>query len=41
PTDGAVVLKADNKLPYSRIIEVLGQMREVGGEKVSLAVNKG
>ncbi len=41
PSNGAVVLKADNKLPYSRIIEVLGQMRAVGGEKVSLAVNKG
>jgi biopolymer transport protein ExbD len=41
PKDGVVVLKADSKLPYSRIIEVLSQMRAIGGEKVSLAVSKG
>lgn len=40
PQDGSVILKADSQIPYAKVIEVLGQMRASGGEKVSLAVNK-
>jgi biopolymer transport protein ExbD len=40
PKDGAVILKADSQVPYAKVIEILTQMRESGGEKVSLAVNK-
>ncbi|MBU6229581.1 MAG: biopolymer transporter ExbD [Cyanobacteria bacterium REEB459] len=37
---GTVVLKADNQLTYQKIAEVLGTMRDVGGNQVSLAINK-
>jgi biopolymer transport protein ExbD len=40
PKDGSIILKADSQIPYAKVIEVLGQMRAFGGEKVSLAVNK-
>lgn len=35
---GAVVLQADEKLPYETVIQLLGQMKESGGERVSLAI---
>uniref|UniRef100_A0A832GZU5 Biopolymer transporter ExbD n=1 Tax=Oscillatoriales cyanobacterium SpSt-402 TaxID=2282168 RepID=A0A832GZU5_9CYAN len=35
---GAVVLKADRKLPYEKVVQVLGVVREVGGDRVSLAI---
>ncbi len=35
---GSVLLKADQTLPYSEIVKVLGQMRQVGGDRVSLAI---
>ena len=36
---GAVILKADRKLPYEQVIQVLGKMRDIGGDRVSLAIN--
>ena len=35
---GAVILKADRKLPYEQVIQVLGKMRDIGGDRVSLAI---
>lgn len=35
---GSVLLKADQSLPYSEIVKILGQMRQVGGDRVSLAI---
>ncbi len=35
---GSILLKADQSLPYSEIVKVLGQMRQVGGDRVSLAI---
>ncbi len=37
---GTVVLKADYQLTYQKIAEVLGSMRDVGGNQVSLAITK-
>ena len=36
---GAVVLQADKKLPYEQVVQVLGKMRDVGGDRVSLAID--
>lgn len=35
---GAVVLKADKSLPYEKVIKTLGVLRDVGGDRVSLAL---
>lgn len=35
---GAVLLQADRKLPYETVVQVLGQLRSVGGDRVSLAI---
>ncbi len=35
---GAVLLKADPKLPYDQVVQLLGEMRNVGGDRVSLAI---
>jgi biopolymer transport protein ExbD len=35
---GAVVLNADRKLPYEQVVQVLGKMRDIGGDRVSLAI---
>ncbi|MGG6270618.1 ExbD/TolR family protein [Leptolyngbya sp. AN03gr2] len=35
---GTVVLKADKSLPYERVVKTLGVLREVGGDRVSLAI---
>lgn len=37
-SQGFVVLAADRKIPYSQVVELLGEMREVGGDRVSLAI---
>ncbi len=37
--NGAVVLQADEKLPYEQVVQVLGKMRDVGGDRVSLAID--
>lgn len=36
--DGSLMLKADRKLPYDDIAELLSELRKIGGRKVSLAV---
>ncbi|HEY9833001.1 MAG TPA: biopolymer transporter ExbD [Stenomitos sp.] len=35
---GVVLLKADSKVPYEQVIQLLGEMRDVGGDRVSLAI---
>lgn len=34
---GRVLINADRKLPYEKVIEVLTRLRSVGGDRVSLA----
>lgn len=36
---GAVVLQADRQLPYEQVIQMLGEMKDVGGDRVSLAID--
>ncbi|NEQ28149.1 MAG: biopolymer transporter ExbD [Microcoleus sp. SIO2G3] len=36
--DGAIVLKADKGLSYQEVVQLLGKMRDVGGDRVSLAI---
>lgn len=36
--DGKVVLKADSELPYSQVANFLTDLRDIGGSRVSLAV---
>ena len=36
--DGSIMLKADRALPYEDIAVLLGELRKVGGRRVSLAV---
>ncbi len=38
--NGAVILKADRKLPYEQVVKLLGEMRDVGGDRVSLAIDQ-
>jgi len=38
---GAVFLQADSQLPYEQVIQVLAEMRDVGGDRVSLAIESG
>ena len=35
---GAVVLNADRKLAYEEVVQILGKMRAIGGDRVSLAI---
>ena len=35
---GTVVLKADKDVQYEKVVQVLGTLRDVGGDRVSLAV---
>jgi biopolymer transport protein ExbD len=35
---GVVVLKADQSIPYQQVVSVLGVLRELGGNRVSLAL---
>lgn len=35
---GTVILKADKALPYERVVKTLGVLRDVGGDRVSLAI---
>ncbi len=37
---GAVILKADQSLAYEQVVRVLGEMRDVGGDRVSLGVDQ-
>jgi biopolymer transport protein ExbD len=36
---GAVILKADRQIPYEKVVQVLGKMRDIGGDRVSLAID--
>lgn len=36
--EGSILLKADRALPYDNIADLLTQLRKVGGQRVSLAV---
>ncbi|MEL6937762.1 MAG: biopolymer transporter ExbD [Cyanobacteria bacterium J06598_1] len=36
--EGSLMLKADRNLPYDDIAELLGELRKIGGRRVSLAV---
>jgi biopolymer transport protein ExbD len=36
---GAVVLRADPKVPYELVVRTLGEMKAVGGDRVSLALD--
>jgi biopolymer transport protein ExbD len=35
---GTVALKASKQLPYEKVVKVLGTLRDVGGDRVSLAI---
>lgn len=36
---GVAVLRADPRVPYEQVIRVLGEMQNVGGDRVSLALD--
>lgn len=36
--EGFVVLQADPELPYEQVVQMLQQMKEIGGDRVSLAI---
>lgn len=38
--EGVVLLKADRELDYSKVVQLLKTMRDVGGERVSLAIDR-
>lgn len=35
---GAVLLKADRELPYEQVVNLLGDLQQLGGDRVSLAM---
>lgn len=35
---GVVVLKADKQVPYEEVVRVLGALKDLGGDRVSLAI---
>ncbi|MBF2051408.1 MAG: ExbD/TolR family protein [Leptolyngbya sp. IPPAS B-1204] len=38
--DGVVLLKADRDLDYSKVVQLLKTMRDIGGDRVSLAIER-
>jgi biopolymer transport protein ExbD len=38
--EGVVLLKADRELDYSRVVQLLKTMRDIGGDRVSLAIQQ-
>ena len=38
-SQGAVLLTANSNVDYEQVIQLLAQMRDVGGDRVSLAIN--
>lgn len=36
---GFVLLQPDSELPYELVVQLLGEMRDVGGDRVSLAID--
>ncbi|MEM0981249.1 MAG: biopolymer transporter ExbD [Cyanobacteria bacterium P01_H01_bin.58] len=39
-SDNTVYLLPDRELPYEEVVQFLGEMREVGGDRVSLAIEE-
>ncbi|MEM9768166.1 MAG: biopolymer transporter ExbD [Cyanobacteria bacterium P01_D01_bin.71] len=39
-SDKVVYLLPDRELPYQQVIQFLGEMREIGGDRVSLAIEE-
>lgn len=39
-TEGFVVLQAAPEIPYEQVIQLLGEMKDVGGDRVSLAIDE-
>lgn len=37
--EGFVILTAERQIPYEQVVQLLGEMREIGGDRVSLAVD--
>ncbi|NJO72485.1 MAG: biopolymer transporter ExbD [Leptolyngbyaceae cyanobacterium RM1_406_9] len=37
--EGFVILTADRQIPYEQVVQLLGEMREIGGDRVSLAID--
>jgi biopolymer transport protein ExbD len=37
--EGFVILTADRQIPYEQVVQLLGEMREIGGDRVSLALD--
>lgn len=37
---GFVVLQADPEVPYEQVLQLLGEMKDVGGDRVSLAIDE-
>lgn len=35
---GTIILKADKALPYEQVVKTLGVLRDVGGDRISLAI---
>jgi biopolymer transport protein ExbD len=38
--EGFVILKPDRQLPYSEVVQQLGIMRDIGGDRVSLTIDE-
>jgi biopolymer transport protein ExbD len=38
--EGVVLLKADRELDYSNVVQLLKTMRDIGGDRVSLAIHQ-
>jgi biopolymer transport protein ExbD len=36
--EGLVVLAADRQIPYEQVVQLLDEMREVGGDRIALAL---
>lgn len=36
---GSVLLQPDSELSYESVVQLLGEMRDVGGDRISLAIN--
>lgn len=37
--NGIIALQADPNVPYEQVIQLLGEMKDIGGEQVSLAID--
>jgi biopolymer transport protein ExbD len=37
---GIVVLQAEPDVPYEQVVQLLGDMKDIGGDRVSLAIDE-